>query len=145
MQLEDPGNASKYSMAGGGVVGSVGLGYEFYEASLVYASVPRLYFGLDSTSYRELTVSPNLPSDLDYLTISNLMFYDVVYDMKVSDDKVQIFNVRGNGEEQTVKVMFKEEKGKTVYLNNKKVTDAVSENGYVTVKVPFEACTVEMK
>lgn len=145
MQLEDPGNARKYSMAGGGVVGSVGLGYEFYEASLVYASVPRMYFGLDSTAYRELTVSPNLPDDLDYLTISNLMFYDVTYDMKVSDNKVQIFNVRGNGEEQTVKIMLKEEKGKEVYLNNKKIADTISENGYVTVTIPFEACTVEMK
>lgn len=145
MQLEDPGNARKYSMAGGGTVGSVGLGYEFFEASLVYASVPRLYFGLDSTAYRELTVAPNLPKDLDYLTISNLMFYDVTYDMKATDNRVQIFNVRGNGEKQTVKVRFKASNGKNVYLNNKKVDDAISENGYVTVIIPFEACTVEIK
>lgn len=145
MQLEDPGNARKYSMAGGGVVGSVGLGYEFYEASLVYASVPRMYFGLDSTAYRELTVAPNLPSDLEYLTISNLMFYDVTYDMKATDEKVQIFNVRGNGEEQVVKVMFKESEGKKIYLNNKEIKDTVSENGYITVTIPFEACTVEMR
>jgi hypothetical protein len=104
-----------------------------------------MYLGLDSTAYRELTVSPNLPDDLDYLTISNLMFYDVTYDMKVSDNKVQIFNVRGNGEEQTVKIMLKEEKGKEVYLNNKKIADTISENGYVTVTIPFQACTVEMK
>lgn len=65
--------------------------------------------------------------------------------MKVSDNKVQIFNVRGNGEEQTVKVMLKEEKGKEVYLNNKKIANAISENGYVIVTIPFEACTVEMK
>ena len=145
MQLEDPANARKYSMTGGGTVGSVGLGYEFYEASLVYASVPRLYFGLDSTAYRELTVAPNLPKDLDYLTISNLMFYDVTYDMKATDNRVQIFNVRGNGEKQTVKVRFKASNGKNVYLNNKKVDDAILENGYVTVIIPFEACTVEIK
>ena len=145
MQLEDPGNARKYSMAGGGVVGSVGLGYEFFEASLVYASVPRMYFGLDSTAYRELTVSPNLPSDMEYLTISNLMFYDVTYDMKATDEKVQIFNVRGNGEEQVVKVMFKESEGKKIYLNNKEIKDTISENGYITVTIPFEACIVEMR
>ena len=145
MQLENPEKAPQYSMAGGGTVGSVGLGYEFYEASLVYASVPRLYFGLDSTKYRELTVAPNLPDDLDYLTISNLMFYGVTYDMKASDNKVKIFNVRGNGEQQTIKVTFKEEKGRQVYLNNKKIDDAILENGYVTVTVPFEACTVEIK
>lgn len=144
-QVEEPENAPKYSMAGGGVVGSVGLGYEFYEASLVYASVPRMYFGLDSTSYRELTVCPNLPKELEYLTVANLMFYGVTYDLKVSDHTVHLFNVRGSGAEETVRVTFKAEEGKEVYLNNVKVDDAVTENGYITVIVPFEACVVEMK
>jgi heme-binding NEAT domain protein len=73
------------------------------------------------------------------------MFYGVTYDMKVTHNQVKIFNVSGNGQEQTVKVKFKAENGKKVYLNNKVVDNATSENGYITVTIPFKECTVEIK
>ena len=135
----------KWRLAGNGRVGAVGLDAEFYESALLYATIPSLYFGLDSLKYNELTVIPDLPSSLEYMAMQNLRFYGAEYDLYVSDNKVVISGVDGGDGTQKVNVTLKAQDGKKVYVNGKERTDFVTKDGKITIQVNLEHCVVEIK
>ena len=53
-------------MQGAGTAGGIGLDEEFLESALVLAAIPYGFFGINSAEYNVLSVSPTLPSDLEW-------------------------------------------------------------------------------
>lgn len=135
---------SIYKPSGGGTVGAIGLDEEFYESSLLYATIPTTYFGLDSTKYHQLSVTPNVPTALDYMAMENLMFENVRYDLYVTDTGAVVSGIRGDATGKTVKFTFKDNGGK-VYVNGSETSDFVRAGGYITVELPLGQCFVEIK
>lgn len=135
------GNA--YRMTGGGGTGPVGLDEEFYEAALLYAAVPYIYFGLDSTEFGTLLVQPDLPEALSYLAMENLMYHNVRYDLYISDGLTVISGVRGSAD-VTVRLTLDAPAGGEVYVNGQKA-NAQQQGGKLVVEVPLENCTVEVR
>lgn len=135
----------KWKLSGNGSVGAVGLDYEFYESALLYATVPSLYFGLDSVKYNQLTVAPDLPADLSYMAMTNLRFYGAKYDLYVRDNKVVISGVRGGDGTAKANVTLKDKSNAKVYVNGKETTDFKRENGKINVVVDFGNCVIEVK
>lgn len=78
---------------GNGRSGVVGVDSEFVEATLLYASVPLLFFGLDSTAAGTLNIAPALPDSLTFWKMENVTFGDVMYDVTVGKNFVQINSV----------------------------------------------------
>lgn len=135
----------RYSLSGGGKVAAIGLDAEFYESAMLYATIPDMYFGLDSTKWKQLTVAPDVPSQLKYMAMSNLMFHDIKYNLYVENDRVVLSGVRGEVDGQTLKVELKGTKNSTVYVNNKKYTGFTYDGGKITLEIPFGQCVVEVK
>lgn len=135
---------SMYKLSGAGTVGALGLDVEFYESSLLYATIPTNYFGLDSKKYHQLTVQPNVPSQLQYMAIENLMFENVRYDLYVTDTRAVMSGVRGDATGKTVKFVFRDS-GKKVFVNNQETNDFVKADGYIIVELPLGQCVVELQ
>ncbi len=131
-----------YKMQGGGTAGPIGLDAEFYESALLYATVPYAYLGLDA-SFGGLHIAPDLPADLDWLAMENLMFRNVRYDVYVSHDRTVISGVRGKTD-ASVQIRMRAKEGQKAYVNYKPVDAAVTD-GYITVTVPLAQCTVDIR
>lgn len=132
-----------YSMAGGGTIGPVGLDYEFYEAALLYATIPYTYFGLDA-KFNCLEISPDLPSGLKYMAMENLMFNNVRYDLFVTNSSAVISGVRGQTDSK-VRLTFNIKEGQKVYVNYQETTNYTANNGTITLELPLGQCVVEIK
>ena len=132
-----------YRMTGGGQIGPVGIDYEFYEAALLYATVPYTYFGLDA-SLGVLKIAPDLPKALSYMAMENLMFENVRYDLYITPSRVVISGVRGQTDGK-VQITFKANADKKVYVNYAEVKDFTAKDGYITVEVPMAQCVVDIK
>ena len=135
---------SMYKPSGDGQVGVLGLDAEFYESSLLYATIPTTYFGLDSKQYHQLLVQPNVPTQLEYMAIENLMFENVRYDLYVKDTCVILSGVRGEADGKTVKITLRDDGGK-LYVNNQETNGFSRADGYITIELPLEQCVVEIK
>lgn len=135
----------QYSLAGGGTVGAVGVDYEFFEASLLYATLPTLYMGVDCKEYKVLKVEPCLPSELSYLKAYNLMFNGVVYNLKVTNSEVEISGVKNAVADLYINVVLNGEEGKTVKVDGESYNDYVYKNGQYILKVPFGNHTIKVK
>lgn len=135
---------NQYTLAGGGVVGAVGVDYEFFEASLLYATLPTIYFGIDCKDYKVLTVKPNLPSDLSYLKAYNFMFNNVVYNIKVTKNEVEISDVNKDATGLYINVILSGKEGKKVKVDGEKYNGFTYENGNYVVTIPFGNHTVKI-
>lgn len=130
----------------GGGSGVVGIDGEFLESLLTMAAVPYGFFGIESEDGKCLTVSPSLPSDLDYWKIENAAFNRVKYDVTVYENAVRIDSVRGDTDGLTMKVSVPVEKGNfTVLLNGKATKDYVEEDGRIIVTIPFASAIVQVQ
>lgn len=132
-----------YKMQGGGTAGPIGLDAEFYESALLYAAVPYTYFGLDA-ALGALTVSPSLPSGMDYMAMENLMFRGIRYDLYISADRVVVSGVRGQTNGEKIRLNLALQEGKKVYVDGRE-TAGRAENGRIAVEVPFGNFVLEIK
>lgn len=129
-----------------GKQGALGLDSEFMESSLLYATIPYGFFGLETGIYNTLTIAPNLPTDVSYFGMSNLMYAEVPYDCVITNNSVKITNIDGNTDGLYIKMKFKKPKGEYTVKVNGKNTPNYTENGeYVEVTVPFTECSVTVK
>lgn len=135
---------NQYTLAGGGTVGAVGVDYEFFEAALLYAVLPTIYFGMDCNEYKVLTVEPCLPSALSYLKAYNFMFNNVVYNLKVTNNEIEISGVKQDAAGLFVNAVLGGAEGKTVKVDGESYNDYVYENGKYIVKVPFGNHTIKV-
>ena len=130
---------------GMGTAGAVGLDREFLESALPLASVAYGFFGIDSVDGKTMSITPELPADLDYWKMENLAFNKVKYDLKIYGNAIQLSNVRGNVAGLNITVALNYAEGQHVYVNGVEVTDFVVENGKAIVTVAFGATVVEVK
>lgn len=129
--------------AGGDSSGVIGLDCEFLEASLLVTAIPEAYFGLGSTEYGILDITPSLPSDLDWWKMENVSYGGVNYDLTIGGNFVQINSIEGDSSALKVKVALDapaDGKAFEVRQHNKilvKDTDYRVENGKVIITAPF--------
>ncbi len=130
----------------GGGSGIVGVDGEFLENLLMIAAVPYGFFGIDTTDGKCLTVSPQLPEELDWWKIENLGFNRVKYDLSVYANAVRIDSVRGNADGLSIQVSLDEPKGSYgVYVNGVETKNFTEEDGKVIVTVPFASAIIEVR
>ena len=119
----------------------LGLDYEFIEATLLYTTIPETFFGLGSTEYNTLNITPALPSSLTYWKMENLAFANLTYDLTVGDDWVQINSVQGDATGKKVCVTLNAPEGSFEVRQHNKIlaegTDYKVENGKVIVNAQF--------
>lgn len=126
--------------------GALGLDSEFMENSLLYATVPYGFFGLETGEYNTLTITPNLPDDIRYFGMSNLMYAKIPYDCVITKNSVEISNVDAETQNLYIKVKLKKSSKDYKVIVDGKATPNYVENGeYIEVTVPFKDCTVTVK
>ena len=126
--------------------GALGLDSEFMESSLLYATIPYGYFGLQTGELNTLTIQPNLPKEISYFGMNNLMYAKVPYDCLITNNSVKITNVEGKTEGLYIKVKLRKPSDEYSVQVDGKNTPNYTENGeYIEVIVPFKACTVTVK
>lgn len=128
-------------LQGGDSSGVLGLDYEFIEAALLYTTVPTVFFGLSSTKYNCLNITPALPASLSYWKMENLSYADLYYDLSIGDNWVQINSVQGDATGKTLCVTLKAPQGNFEVRQHdtilKQGVDYVVEDGQVIITVPF--------
>ena len=132
-------------MQGAGTAGGIGLDEEFLESALLLATIPYGFFGIDSSNYNVLSITPSLPSSLNWWKMENLRYHDVNYDLSVGKDFVQISYVKGFPTGLQISVTLPKAEGQQVYVDGVATTDYVTQGNMVTVTVPFKACKVQVK
>ena len=125
--------------------GALGLDSEFLESSLVYATVPFAFFGLDADSYSNLTIAPQFPSALSYFGMRNLMYAGIPYDCMITKNSIEISNVDGKTKGLTLTLrMVKPEKTFAVKIDGQDTANYVVKGDYVEMKIPFRPMKVQI-
>ena len=125
--------------------GAMGLDSEFLESSMVYATVPYAFFGLDANAYSNLTIQPKLPSTVSYFGMCNLMYANVPYDCFVTENSVTISNVDGKTSGLYITVKFDKPEGSfKVKVDGRNTADYVINGDFVELRVPFRPIKVEI-
>ncbi len=126
--------------------GVLGIDGEFLESFLMMSAIPYGFFGIDTANGNTLKIAPSLPSDLDYWGMENLSYNQVKYDLTVYENSVRISAVRGNATGIQVQVTLETDStNPTVYVNGRKTANYTVKNGKVTVTVPLQGVTVEIR
>ncbi len=128
-------------LQGGNSSGVLGLDKEFIEAAIVPAAIPVIFFGLGSTEYKTLNVTPNLPPALSFWKMENLMFAAIEYDLSIGPDFVQLNNVGSGAEGYYVSVTLDAPESEFTVRQHDRVltkdTDYSVSGGKVIIKAPF--------
>lgn len=125
--------------------GAIGIDSEFLESSLVYAVIPYAFFGIDASQYSNITIEPNLPSQVSYFGMCNLMFANVPYDCFITENSVEISNVEGKTVGLYLTAKFKKPKGSfQVKVGGRSTDDYVVIGDTVVIKVPFRPVKIEI-
>ncbi len=137
--------------------GTLGLHAEFIENAILYASVPNVFFGMD-THYDEdglvVEIAPNLPDAIGTWKMEQVRYAGLEFDVAIGNDFVLLCNVeeladgalsRGTTFEVTLSYTGASPK---VYINNKLVKDGYVVNEAaktVTVKVGAQSVNVSVR
>ncbi len=125
--------------------GAMGLDSEFLESSMVYATVPYAFFGLDANAYSNLTIQPQLPSTVSYFGMCNLMYANIPYDCFITENSVQISNVEGKTSGLYVTVKFDKPEGSfKVKIDGQNTADYVVNGDFIEVEIPFRPVKIEI-
>ena len=119
----------------------LGLDYEFLEAEILITAIPTVFFGLSSTEYNVLNITPNLPSSLSYWKMENLAYADIYYDLSIGDNWVQINSIQGDSTGLKVCVTLDAPNGSfEVRQHNRTLTEGTDyrvADGKVIITAPF--------
>ncbi len=122
--------------------GVVGVDYEFIEAEILVTAIPTAFFGLSSTEYNVLNVTPNLPDGLDWWKMENLTYADALYDLTIGKDWIQLNSVSGETSGLKVCVTLDKPQGDFTVRQHDRVlvkdTDYVVSGDKVIVTVPLQ-------
>lgn len=128
-------------LQGGDSSGVLGLDYEFLEAEILITAIPTVFFGLSSTEYNVLNITPNLPSSLSYWKMENLAYADIYYDLSIGDNWVQINSIQGDSTGLKVCVTLDAPNGSfEVRQHNRTLTEGTDyrvADGKVIITAPF--------
>jgi hypothetical protein len=76
---------------------------------------------LDASKPYHLTIAPTLPDGMPKLNVYNLVYDGIVYDLRITENSVEITNVRGESTGRTVTLVSPSGKSETVAFGRKKV------------------------
>lgn len=128
--------------------GLLALDYVFPETAIFWRALPEMYFGLSVTPENVLEITPNLGGGLSWYKNENLKYSGLIYDLTVGEKFVQINNVRGKTNGETVCVTLKKPSGNFgVYLNGELLgaNDYTVSGDSVKVSAKFRACKIELR
>ena len=137
-RMEDIENYDYYTLQGGGYDGALGLDNEFYESAMIYAILPQAYLGLDG-NYSKLSLTPDLPTELTYIAMTNLRFGGHKYDCLATDDQLILSGITGDTAGLTAEVTFKvpDRESYKVLVNGEATTDFSVKGDTIVLTVPF--------
>ena len=130
-------------LQGNGTSGGLGLDAEFTESALVYVAIPNGFFGYNVTDNKTIQFTPDLPSNLTYWKIENMMYNGIKYDVTIGKNSFIINAIRGNSVDGfSINVRFK--KPANTYSVKVNGVNAKSQviDGYVVVNIPFKNAVV---
>lgn len=136
------------TLQGGGTEGTLGLDTEFLENAILYAVVPMGFFNIESKVANTLSVSPNLPKELEFWRMENLMFQEVKYDLEIGKNYVVLESVRGATEDMKLTVNLETKKNNPKVYSNGMILDKSCyevKDGVVSVTVDFVAQKIVVK
>ena len=142
------GNLLEGSNMGTAGAGLLALDYVFPETAIFWRALPEMYFGLSVTPENVLEITPNLGGGLSWYKNENLKYSGLIYDLTVGEKFVQINNVRGKTNGETVCVTLKKPSGNFgVYLNGELLgaNDYTVSGDSVKVSAKFRACKIELR
>ena len=119
--------------------GAMGLDTEFLESIMLHSAIPFGFFGMDATEYNTVAFTNNLPSQLGWWQIDNMLYGGITYSVRMEKNTLSIKNVEGTVPEgYALTLRFAEPAGGySVTVNGNKTEDFKVEDGYVCVTVPF--------
>ena len=119
--------------------GAMGLDTEFLESIMLHSAVPFGFFGMDATEYNTIAFTNNLPSQLSWWQIDNMLYDGVRYTVRMEKNAFIIRNTEGDVPEGSqLTLRFAEpEGGYSVTVNGNKSSSYTVQNGYVCVTIPF--------
>lgn len=128
---------------GTGGAGCLGLGYEFLESAMLYATVPYGFFGIGSTENNVLDIAPSVPSSVSWWKMENLLYRGIHYDCTVRQNGIQIDYVRGKTAGMQISVSLPGKPGAAIYVDGARVeSEYDAATGRVRATVPFKACKI---
>ena len=144
-------------MQGRGEEGALGLHAEFIENAVLYATVPNLFFGLD-TYYGDnglvMKVAPNLPEDINTWKMENVRYAGLSFDVAIGNSFVVIAGIeelasgaKDRNSKVEITLAYSGDSPK-VYVNNKLISDGYVVNATqktVTVTVDFANVNVSVR
>ena len=140
--IDDPDNYMIYSIQdavnrGGG---ALGLDAEFIESVILIKAIPDALFGMDANGYNDLSFTYGFTGQDDFFEIYNMKYGDTVYSIRQEKDAMEIFNISGIvSREHVLTFRYKTDNADIAVLaNGKAVEDKTYEDGYLTIKVPFD-------
>lgn len=136
--FDDQENPERWTLQGNGVNGAIGIGGEFYESAALYAAIPYMFFGLSASEYNTLSITPDLPNEIGWFVLDNLMYSGIKYSCRIEKNKVIISNVAGNVNNETIKIMLKKSsENPAVTVNGERINSYSQEGDYIVVIIPF--------
>ena len=130
-----------------GTNGAIGLDAEFLENIVLITAVPYGLFGMDGTQYNTLRFTNNLPSQLSYLQMENMLYGGTFkYTVRMEKGMLQISDAQGKVPEGAMLALcFKEPKtGYSVKVDGKATDNYTVVNGIITVTVPMGNVSVHV-
>ena len=130
-----------------GTNGAIGLDAEFLENIVLTTAVPYGLFGMDGTQYNTLRFTNNLPSQLSYLQMENMLYGGTFkYTVRMEKGMLQISDAQGKVPEGAMLALcFKEPKtGYSVKVDGKATDNYTVVNGIITVTVPMGNVSVHV-
>lgn len=127
--------------------GNVGLDTDFLESTMIFASVPYKFFGMDGSVYKTILFENNLPSPLKFWRIDNMMYSSIKYSLEMGRNYFRIENARGKYDGEQIVFKFPKPSGSyKIKLDGKIVTDGVSTEGdWVIYKGAFANMVVSIE
>jgi len=140
---------AKYTLQQSGVSrGAMGLDREFFENCILPTAVPYGLFGMDGSKYNVISYTNNLPSDLGYLQIDNVLTGGVRYSIRMEKNTLEVKNTVNDEIPAGYKVSLNLKKPSgsfKVLVNGKETTDYAVNGNLITVTVPFANVRVSVE
>lgn len=127
--------------------GAVGLDGEFLENSMIAKIVPDALFGMNVSSFDNLTFTNSSLSSLKAIRLDNLKFGNATYSVKMEPQSTEISSLRGGVHKDTkVTLRFKKPKGDfKVSINGSETSDFSIDGDYVVVEVALANLKVSVR
>ena len=127
--------------------GAVGLDGEFLENSMIAKIVPDALFGMNVSSFDNLTFTNSSLTSLKAVRLDNLKFGNATYSVKMDKESFEISSLRGavHKDSKVTLRLKKPKEDSKVYINGNETSDFSVEGDYVVVEVALANLKVSVR